>query len=101
MINLKGFIKTKEVYLNGELLSLEDSLKLFNHSPSGFNWGYHGSGCAQLALAITQKVFGDDLAREIYQNLKVDFISKLPRKDFETEIDLDSWFNKIKSNYEN
>jgi hypothetical protein len=27
-------------------------LDLFNHSPDGFNWGYGGSGPAQLALAI-------------------------------------------------
>jgi hypothetical protein len=27
-------------------------LELFNHSPTGFGWGYSGSGPAQLALAI-------------------------------------------------
>ena len=27
-------------------------LDLFNHSPTGFEWGYFGSGPAQLALAI-------------------------------------------------
>jgi len=27
-------------------------LDLFNHSPGGFEWGYGGSGPAQLALAI-------------------------------------------------
>ena len=27
-------------------------LDLFNHSPTGFEWGYGGSGLAQLALAI-------------------------------------------------
>jgi len=27
---------------------------LWNHSPSGFEWGYGGSGPAQLALAIYQ-----------------------------------------------
>ena len=26
-------------------------LDLFNHSPTGFSWGYGGSGPAQLALA--------------------------------------------------
>jgi len=27
---------------------------LWNHSPDGFEWGYGGSGPAQLALAIYQ-----------------------------------------------
>lgn len=27
-------------------------LDLWNHSPTGFNWGYGGSGPAQLALAL-------------------------------------------------
>jgi len=33
---------------------------LFNHSPCGFEWGYGGSGPAQLALAILCKVMHDD-----------------------------------------
>ena len=33
-------------------LPLGPSLRLFNHSPTGFEWGYGGSGPAQLALAI-------------------------------------------------
>ena len=28
------------------------SQRVWNHSPDGFNWGYGGSGPAQLALAI-------------------------------------------------
>lgn len=32
--------------------ALPPRLDIRNHSPSGFNWGYHGSGPAQLALAI-------------------------------------------------
>jgi len=28
---------------------------LFNHSPTGFEWGYGGSGPAQLALAILRQ----------------------------------------------
>lgn len=35
-----------------ERLPLEPSLKLANHSPTGFSWGFSGSGPAQLALAL-------------------------------------------------
>jgi len=33
-------------------LTPERSLELADHSPSGFEWGYGGSGPAQLALAL-------------------------------------------------
>jgi len=35
-----------------EQLTPERSLALASHSPSGFEWGYGGSGPAQLALAL-------------------------------------------------
>lgn len=35
-------------------------LDLVNHSPTGFAWGYCGSGPAQLALAIPADATGDD-----------------------------------------
>jgi hypothetical protein len=44
---------------------------LHRHSLDGFNWGYSGSGPAQLALAIVAAVLGDDqLALELYQDYK-------------------------------
>jgi hypothetical protein len=33
-------------------------LDVVNHSPTGFEWGYNGSGPAQLALAILLDFFG-------------------------------------------
>lgn len=32
--------------------SLPARLEIYNHSPTGFSWGYNGSGPAQAALAI-------------------------------------------------
>ena len=40
-------------------LNVEESLKLRNHSPDGFSWGYNGSGPSQLALAILLNEFQD------------------------------------------
>ncbi len=37
---------------------LPKMLELRNHSPTGFNWGYAGSGPCQLALAILADHFG-------------------------------------------
>jgi hypothetical protein len=46
-------------------------LDLFNHSPTGFSWGYGGSGRAQLALALLADALGDDgLAVRLHQAFK-------------------------------
>ena len=42
----------KGVLVDGLPLSPKDSQKIVNHSPDGFEWGYGGSGPAQLSLAI-------------------------------------------------
>jgi hypothetical protein len=53
-------------------------LDLRNHSPSGFEWGYGGSGPAQLALAILAAHFGDDdRALATYQRFKARTIAGL------------------------
>lgn len=38
--------------VRGHSLALARSLKLRQHSPTGFEWGYSGSGPSQLALAL-------------------------------------------------
>lgn len=43
---------------------------LRNHSPSGFEFGYGGSGPAQLALAILADCCDDATALECYQAFK-------------------------------
>ena len=57
-------------------LPLEPSLKLRNHSPDGFAWGYYGSGPAQLALAILLYEYGNPvIASTYYQDFKSDIIA--------------------------
>lgn len=69
-------IEVKVQDAQGErMLPLEPSLKLRNHSPTGFAWGYGGSGPAQLALAILLDFTGDEkTALEYYQDFKWDFV---------------------------
>lgn len=53
---------------------------LWDHSPDGFEWGYHGSGPAQLALAILHHVTQcPHLSIELHQSFKRDVISKLDK----------------------
>jgi hypothetical protein len=72
-------------FLDGELLTPEESQKYHNHSPDGFNHGYCGSGPAQLALAIMLKITGKP---DGYQNFKFRIIAGLPQNtDFEIQFD--------------
>lgn len=83
---LEGTIEDREVYLDGKWLDPEPSKKYHNHSPDNFNWGYGGSGPAQLALAIMLKLTGK---ADGYQDFKWRVISTLPfNLDFEIEFEL-------------
>lgn len=52
---------------------------LRDHSPTGFEWGYAGSGPAQLALALAADLVGDDAALRYYQQLKRHLVVRLPK----------------------
>lgn len=63
----------------GHKLSLR--LDLYNHSPSGFDWGYGGSGPSQLALALLADALGDDdRAVRLYMDFKWAVIAKLDQE---------------------
>ena len=66
-------------------------LDLWNHSPTGFEWGYGGSGPAQLALALLAHALGDDeRASRLHQKFKWLMISRLSRDPgFEWEYSAD------------
>lgn len=59
---------------------LKPWLQIRNHSPTGFECGYEGSGPAQLALAILVDYLQDtDAAVELYHKFKRDCIAHLPK----------------------
>jgi hypothetical protein len=78
---IRGDWNTREVFVDGQKLPEHVSQRVYNHSPDGFNWGYAGSGPAQLALAIMLEVMPAS-APDLYQQFKMDVISKLPQGDF-------------------
>jgi hypothetical protein len=54
---------------------------LWNHSPTGFEWGYGGSGPAQLALALLADHYSnDEQALNFYQRFKWAVIAELPSR---------------------
>lgn len=63
---------------DGVHLSPTLSQKLWNHSPSGFCWGYEGSGPAQLSLALLLDVLGDkERAVRLHQRFKRRVVARL------------------------
>jgi hypothetical protein len=64
------------VTVNSQPLNPRHDLR--NHSPNGFEWGYSGSGPAQLALAILADHLGDDeRAQAVYQDFKFAVVAGL------------------------
>ncbi len=57
---------------------LDPRFDLRNHSPTGFEWGYGGSGPAQLALALLADRFNNDrIAQKFYLDFKFKIIGNL------------------------
>ena len=54
-------------------------LDLVNHSPTGFGWGYGGSGPAQLALALLADALGsDDRAIRLHHDFEFKVVAAWP-----------------------
>lgn len=65
-----------EVLADGAPLDPGPSQKVRNHSPDGFNWGYGGSGPAQLALALLLDVTGSaEASQRYYQSFKAQIVA--------------------------
>jgi hypothetical protein len=65
------------VTAEGVISALPLRLEVENHSPTGFQWGYAGSGPAQLALAIACEYLSIPQARRVYQAFKFQVIAGL------------------------
>lgn len=81
----------------GPWMPLNARHTLRNHSPDGFEWGYGGSGPAQLALALVDDATGSEwLALRTYQRFKEDVIAALDGDDWTlTAADIAAYAHKI------
>ena len=68
------------IYVEVNGAPLKEYQNVVDHSV-GFEWGYDGSGPAQLALAFVMEVYGDEaLAKIVHQEVKRRIVSKLPER---------------------
>lgn len=80
----KSYIKEYKGVPDGVVTVDDEALNphrdIANHSPTGFGWGYLGSGCAQLALAIMVSEYGTDLNKHPvpYQRFKAEVLANIP-----------------------
>jgi hypothetical protein len=62
------------------------------HSPDGFEWGYGGSGPADLALSILADCLGQDRANRLYQDFKWAFVAKFQYEGWRITSDvIENW----------
>ena len=82
---------------NGRPLAPRFDLR--NHSPTGFEWGYCGSGPAQLALALlVDHLAEDEEAVALYQDFKRVVVAQLPYRGWElTSSQMNAWLEILKS----
>jgi len=91
IIVLKGEWVTEKVWLNGKRLYPGKSQRVWNHSPDGFNWGYEGSGAAQLALAVLLELVPQEKAVDLHQEFKREVVAALVQDSFLVSIDIGRW----------
>lgn len=79
------------VLVDGRALSPARSQHVWNHSPTGFESGYGGSGPAQLALAILLAAgLSNERACHLHQAFKWEFIATW-QAPFDFEVDVRAW----------
>lgn len=93
-----GRVLVQKVYSDGPTSPVKERQDLANHSPDGFEWGYGGSGPAQLALAILADATDDWTALVLYQQFKWAVIAKLPQKKWEIQEEtVQQWIDHVLS----
>jgi len=77
---------------------------IVRHSLDGFQWGYGGSGPADLALSILCDCLSVPMAHKYYQAFKFKFVASADRQLYIKEADILDWIgeqeNKEKQNEE-
>ena len=65
-----------------------------HHSPTGFEWGYRGSGSADLARSILWDFLGREPAHVLYQSFKFRFVAGWGDEWQITSEEIQKWISK-------
>jgi hypothetical protein len=96
-MKIAGEPGSRVVWIDDRPLTPMKSQRVWNHSPDGFNWGYEGSGPAQLALAILLAAgVPKDRAVALHQQFKREIIAALPQgRRFAIDVDVAQWVARV------
>jgi hypothetical protein len=86
---------TMRVTVDGKPLDPRTDIR--NHSPTGLDVGYLGSGCAQTALALLADALGDDEQAQLYyQKFKREIVAGLDRNQWLiTQAEIRCWLKSV------
>lgn len=96
-----GDCEVTVVEANGQCRALTParSLTIRNHSPTGFEWGYGGSGPAQLSLALLLDYFDEvEIATQGYMEFKGSVTCRMPKEWELTAGEIQFWMQTSLSN---
>lgn len=84
------------VYKDGKRFSAKRSQRVWNHSPTGFEWGFGGSGPAQLALALLLDFTrNESLAVDYHQQFKWEVVARMPESGWCISAgEIEEWLRK-------
>jgi|FLYK01.1.fsa_nt_gi hypothetical protein len=71
------YVEGTPVTVDGEPLPMSDLAR--RKSPTGYEWGYGGSGPSALAHSILTYEFGEQVADRHFQEFKRDIVGAFPR----------------------
>ncbi len=93
-VRINGGCGGQLVTKDDDILMPGPSRSIYNHS-SEFNWGYGGSGPAQLALAILYDVTGDkELSVRLHQEFKWQVVAGWGDKWEISSEEIEQWVKK-------
>ena len=85
-----------KVTVDGRPLDMRLDLRLHADRPE---WGYAGSGPAQLALALLADAIGDDEALDYHQKFKKKVVAGFEREKWRlTQVEIRSWIGELLAN---
>ena len=86
---------------NGLPLEPKRSQQVVNHSPTGFEWGYQGSGPAQLALAILLDITDNpEEACKNYQLFKLQVVGLIKAESWVMSVEfIVDWLSQAQPSY--
>lgn len=83
-----------KVYVEGKDGRRAELPHVVHHSPSGFEWGYNGSGPADLAHSILAYALRHRVHPRMYQQFKFTVVARLPDKGWRIPAEkVATWIN--------